>query len=118
MRVADAVMGATPGIGVVAAPPEVGYFLAGFTGRHVVALPAGHTNPLVDPAVRVAAVDSLFTTRDDERFLGLVHRYRVSALLLPADALSQDAQARLAARRGVQPIALPEPGWLAYGVRL
>jgi hypothetical protein len=119
MRVADAVSHATPGNAVVAAPPEVGYFLSGLTGRQVVALPAGHTNPLVDPAVRAAAVDSLLVTHDPERFAALVHRYQVSALLVPANALPGDsAAARLAARPDLEPIALPEPGWLAYRVRL
>jgi len=119
MRVADAVAAATPSGAVIAAPPEVSYFVAGLTGRRAVALPAGHTNPAVDPVARGLDVDSMLTTRDDARFTALVRRFQVAALLLPAgSAAGESTEARFAARPELARIALPEPGWLAYRVGL
>ena len=119
IHVADAVAAATPAGAVIAAPPEASYFLAGLTGRRAVSLPAGHTNPAADPWVRAEDVDSLLTTRDEGRFVELVRRHHVQALLLPA-ALTpgEPAEARLSARPELHRIALPEPGWLAYRVEL
>ena len=68
---------------VIAAPPEVSYFVAGVTGLRAVALPAGHTNPATDPFVRYADVDSLLQTNDRLRFDSLATRYSLGAVLLP-----------------------------------
>ena len=117
IHVADAVAAATPEGAAVAAPPETSYFLAGLTGRSAVALPAGHTNPAVDPFARAADVESLLTTHDDARFAELIRRHHVAALLLPAALTPGDpAPGQFAARPALTRIALPESGWVAYRV--
>ncbi len=104
---------------VIAAPPDVSYFIAGFSGLRAVALPAGHANPAVDAIARIVDAESLLTTRDPARFVRLSTMYRVSALLLPPELAEppRGPSAVLAGWPILEPLALPVSAWRAYRVR-
>ena len=103
---------------VIAAPPDASYLIAGLTGLHVIAVPAGHANPAVDVIARVADAESLLTTGDSARFASLIQK--ISSVLRPVAGRAGEA----AGRGGrdpcrwpaLEPIKLPVPKWRAYRV--
>jgi len=68
---------------VFASPPQLGYLtVAGLTGRKCVAVPLGHLNPGVDGARLLAELRVLLDTNDEQEFLTLARRHRVSHLMM------------------------------------
>lgn len=63
------------------APPEASLFANGLTGRKVVALPAGHSNPSVDLAPRLADLEVMLGAPPESTFARVAARYAPCWLL-------------------------------------
>ena len=63
------------------APPEPSLFASGLTGRKVVALPPGHTNPSIDPAPRLADLHTLLAAPTESTFASVSAHYAPCWLL-------------------------------------
>jgi hypothetical protein len=92
--VVDWIRGSTPIDAVFACTPLDGYLtVAGLSGRKCVAVPLGHLNPSVEGGRLLAELQTLLETDDEQEFLALARRHRVSYLLM--DGASPNGARRL-----------------------
>jgi hypothetical protein len=88
------IRGSTPIDAVFACTPLDGYLtVAGLSGRKCVAVPLGHLNPSVEGGRLLAELQTLLETDDEQEFLALARRHRVSYLLM--DGASPNGARRL-----------------------
>jgi hypothetical protein len=105
----------TPHEAVFACPPETGFFLSGLTGCKVVALPPGHMNPAADVDTRLSDLSEMLTTRDEQDFLRLAARYRVTHLLVTPR--TSGARAVYSRWGSLEPVDLADSTVLVYRIR-
>ena len=92
--VVDWIRSSTPIDAVFACAPQDGYItVAGLSGRKCVAVPLGHLNPSVEGGRLLAELQTLLETDDEQEFLALARRHRVSYLLM--DGASPNGARRL-----------------------
>jgi len=112
------IRGNTPPDAVLACDPDIGYTLAGLTGRRAVALPAGHTNPEADVAERNADLRTLFSTSDPDSFGAAAARCGATHLIMTPPAESWAAARDFFARQpAIERVGQRERVWLAYEIR-
>jgi hypothetical protein len=108
----------TPREAVFACPPETGFFLAGLTGRKVIALPPGHMNPAADVEVRLSDLGRMLSTRDEEVFQPLAARYGATHLLVtPEPGAATFARETYGHWRCLEPANLTDSSALVYRIR-